>query len=105
MAVGIQETKELKSSEFIPLDEFLLVRPKVLETEEKSEFGIIIEKKRSTLDRPVSGTVVSVGSKITDIKPNDYVLWPQTDGIDIMFEDGKFMLLRYTSLIGYKKRA
>ena len=104
MSVGIQETKELKSSEFIPLDEFLLVKPKEVETEVKSDFGIIIEKKRSTLDRPTSGTVISVGCKITDIKPNDYVLWPQTDGIDIEFSDGKFMLLRYTSLIGYKRR-
>lgn len=105
MSVGIQETKELKSSEFIPLDEFLLVRPKELEKVEKSEFGIIIAQNRSLLDRPVSGTVISVGCKITDIKPGDYVLWPQTDGIDIEFEDGKFMLLRYKSLIGYKKRA
>lgn len=104
MAVGIQETKEIKSTEFIPLDEFLLVKPKELETEVKSDFGIVIEQKRSTLDRPTSGTVISVGCKIEDIKENDYVLWPQTDGIDIEFSDGKFILLRYKSLIGYKRR-
>ena len=99
----IQDTKELKSSEFIPLNEFLLVKPKEMETEEKSAFGIIIEKKPSITNRPGSGQVISVGRDIKDITSEDYVLFPNSQGIDIEFSDGKFLLLRYTDIIGMKK--
>lgn len=99
----IQDTKELKSSEFIPLNEFLLVKPKEMETEEKSAYGIIIEKKASILNRPGSGQVISVGRDIKDITSDDYVLFPNSQGIDIEFEDGQYLLLKYTDIIGMKK--
>lgn len=101
----IQETKEIKSTEFVPLSEFLSVKPKELETEIKSDSGIILEQNRSCLDRPGSGEVLAVGKDITDIKPGDYVVFPNTQGIDVEFSDGKFLLLRYKDLIGFKKRA
>lgn len=100
----IQETKEVKSSEFVPLTEFLSVRPKEIESEKKSLGGIIISQQKSVLERPGSGEVIAVGSEIKDIKPGDYVIFPNTQGIDVEFSDGKFLLLKYTDLVGYKKR-
>lgn len=99
----IQDTKELKSSEFIPLNEFLLVKPKEMDTEEKSDFGIVLGQNKSITNRAGSGHVISVGRDIKDITSADYVLFPNTQGIDIEFSDGKFLLLRYTDIIGMKK--
>ena len=102
----IQETEELLSTEFQPLSEFLLVKPKKLETEVKSDFGIVIEKKRSVVDRPCSGEVLAIGKKAseeTGINVGNYAIWVSTKGIDIKFKDGMFILLDYQSMIGYKK--
>lgn len=99
----IQDTKELSSKEFIPLNEFLLIKPKEMETEEKSAFGIVIGQNHSVTNRAGSGQVISVGRDIKDITSEDYVLFPNTQGIDIEFSDGKFLLLRYTDIIGMKK--
>lgn len=100
----IQETKEIKSSEFVPLSEFLSVKPKVMETEVKSDSGIILAQSRSVTERPGSGEVIAVGNEIKDIKAGDYVVFPNTQGIDVEFSDGQFLLLRYKDLIGFKKR-
>lgn len=102
----VQETEELLSTEFQPLSEFLLVKPKKLETEVKSEFGIVIENKRSVVDRPCSGEVLAIGKKAsdeTDVQVGHHVIWVSTKGIDLKFKDGIFILLDYQSLIGYKK--
>lgn len=101
----IQDTKELKSSEFIPLNEFLLVRPKDMKQEETTAGGIFISKKESVTDRAGSGQVISVGREVKDITSEDYVLYPNTRGIDIEFSDGKFLLLHYTDIIGMKKNS
>lgn len=92
------------STEFLPKNEYILVKPVPLEDEKKTESGLIIAlKPASSLDRPTSGTVVSVGSDITDITKDMFVLWPGTDGLDIIFKDGEFVLLRYKSIIGCKR--
>lgn len=100
----IQETKEIKSTDFVPLSVFLSVRPKSLEKEVKSESGIILSQTRSVTERPGSGEVIAVGKDIEDIKAGDYVVFPNTQGIDVEFSDGQFLLLKYTDLIGFKKR-
>ena len=102
----IQETEEMNSSEFQPLSEFLLVKPKELNQEVKTDFGLIVEQKRSVVDRSCSGEVLAIGKKAseeTDIKVGNYAIWVATKGIDIKFKDGKFLLLDYQSLIGYRK--
>lgn len=95
------------STEFHPKNEYLLVKPEAIESGEKvTESGIVfaIKQKPSSLERPTSGTVISVGKDIDDIKEADFVLWPGTDGLDIEFNDGEFILLRYKSVIGSKKK-
>lgn len=97
---------QILSTEFQPKNEFLLVKPQAAErTEQKTESGIVlaINPQKSSLDRPSSGSVIAVGSDIEDIKEGDFVLWPNTDGIDLEFVDGVFTLLRYKSVIGTKK--
>lgn len=95
----------LKSSEFQPKSEYALVKP-AEQKEETTSGGIVLPTlNKSALDRPSSGEVISVGSDITDIAPSDFILWPDTDGLDLQFQDGDFVLLRYKSIIGSKKRS
>jgi len=93
---------QLLSSEFKAKNEYLLIKPEELPTERVTQSGLIIAIKQSVLDRPSSGAVITVGSDIKDIEPGDFVLWPNTDGLDIKFIDGDFVLLRYKSVIGSK---
>lgn len=96
---------DIKSTEFQPKNEYVLVKPAEQQTEKTTESGLVISvAPKSVLDRPSSGTVISVGSDIEDIAENDFVLWPSTDGLDLEFTDGDFMLIRYKSIIGSKKR-
>ena len=106
MAHGEAQQINLDSTEFQPRNEYVLVKPVELETgEKKTESGLIISitQNQSALDRPSTGEVVSVGGDIEDIKEGNFVLWPETDGIDLEFNDGTFMLLRQASVIGFKK--
>lgn len=97
----------IASTDFQPKNEYILVNPEELDKGEKTtDSGLIIAiaQNTSSLDRPSSGTVVAVGKDIEDIKEGDFILWPDTDGLDLEFTDGPFMLLRYASVIGTKKR-
>lgn len=94
----------INSSEFQPKADFVLVKAKALDTGEKTlESGLIIKIERSSMERPTLGEVIEIGEKVEDIKVGTLVMWPQTDGLDIQFEDGDFVLLRYESIIGMKK--
>ena len=104
-AHGAQQVN-LESTEFQPKNEYLLVNPEALEKgEKKTDSGLIIAlaQNTSSLIRPTSGKVVAVGKDIEDIKEGDFVMWPGTDGLDIEFTDGLFVLLRYKSVIGSRK--
>lgn len=95
---------QIKSTEFVPKNEYILVKPSVLETEKVLESGIVLSlKPQSSMTRPSDGTVVSVGKDILDIKEADFIMWPETDGLDLEFIDGDFVLLRYKSIIGSKR--
>lgn len=96
----------LKSTEFQPKNEYVLVKPTALAQEKKSESGIVysLGTNRSVVDRPGQGEVIAVGADIEDIVEGDFILWPGTDGLDLEFNDGVYMLLRYKSIIGLKKR-
>lgn len=94
---------KFKSTEFQPKNEYLLIKPNKLDKEERSDSGIVIALERSSLERPSFGEVIAVGSDIEDIKPNMFVVWPDTDGIDLEFDDGDFMILRYRSVIGIQQ--
>ena len=100
----ITQRVELLSTNFKPKNEYILVRPAQRATESQTDSGIFIAlRPQTSVDRPTSGVVLAVGDEITDIKENDFVLWPNTDGLDIEFIDGVFILLRYKSIIGSSK--
>ncbi len=94
---------QLLSKDFQPKNDFILVQPAQHNKEAQTDAGIIIPINRSSLDRPTSGTVISVGENIEDINEGTFVLWPNTDGLDINFIDGDFILLQSKSIIGFKK--
>lgn len=98
---------QINSDEFQPLNEFLLVRVEKSPTEKKTASGLIVPvMEKRAWQRPTSGEVVGVGKDIADVKVGDFVVWPETDGIDAEFLDGDgFTILRYKSLIGIKKNA
>lgn len=93
---------ELLSYEFQPKNEFILVKPAEHRKEAITPGGLIIPINQSSLDRPTSGTVIAVGKDIKDIPIGEFILWPNTDGLDIEFMDGEFILLQYKSIIGSK---
>lgn len=101
----LQEINML-SSEFTPLAEYLLVRTENTSNIEQSKSGIILTTKKSVMQRPCSGTVLACGKDCLDLKKGDYVVYPDTDGIDVKFLDSdltkehEFALLRYKSIIG-----
>jgi len=102
---------EMNSFEFKPLADYLLVKPDKVVFDEVSNAGIIIQHKPSVINRPCSGTVLAVGSECKDIEKTDYVVFPDTDGIEVKFKDsdpndekGGFLLLRYKSIIGKRSQ-
>lgn len=94
------QTISIKSTEFQPLPEYLLVEPEALEKEEKTQSGIVIGIQRSVVDRPSCGKIIKAGTNDLGLEENDYIVWPSTDGIDAEFTDGKFLLLKVKSVIG-----
>jgi len=104
--MAAQEVK-INSTEFQPRNEYMLIQAEAPDFgEKKTEGGIIIPAQQQVSindSRPSSGTVVSVGKDIDDIAVGDFVLWPNTDGLDLEFLDGPFILMRNQSVIGKKK--
>ena len=109
---------DMNSEEFVPSPELVLVKvsQQRMEQDKVSAGGIVISqaKIRSVNDRPSMGTVVSVGLNVADIEPGDCVVFPNTDGQDVQFNDSEetykidelaqFIILRDTSIIGRKTR-
>lgn len=93
----------IKSTEFQPKSEYILVKPEDLQKEKKTESGIVLSIENAPTDRPTYGEVQAVGSDIEDVVPGQMVIWPNTDGIDLEFTDGIRILLRYKSILGMKK--
>lgn len=105
MSQRMQRVK-INSTKFQPRNEYILVKPVELDKgEETTESGIVLSfsQNNSIVDRPTTGEVVEIGKDIEDIEKGMFVVWPETDGIDLEFDDGEFMLLRDTSIIGIKK--
>ncbi len=95
---------DMVSSEFIPNSLYILVKP-ASAVEKTTAGGIIVPltKKRNTFDRATSGVAIAVGEEVENIKTGNYVIWPSTDGLDLEFDDGEFILVRQASIIGFKK--
>lgn len=100
------QNKSMSSTTFQPMQDFILVNPVALEKGEViSESGIIMAKDQNTsiIDRPSTGTVLSVGHDTKFVKEGSTILWVDTDGLDIALSDGEFIILREKSILGYEK--
>lgn len=102
---------QMNSTEFQPLADYILIKPDDVETDEYTQGGIIIQHKKSITNRPTAGVILAKGKDCTEVEVGDYVVFPDTDGIDVKFldsdpnkEHAEFMLLRYKSVIGRTKR-
>lgn len=95
----------LESKDFQPRENSILVTYKEPEKEVKSETGIVLEMQRSTLERPIQGKVVQKGTSedLDWIDIGEEVVWTMTDGVLMEMNDGLFLLLRETSVLGKVK--
>jgi len=105
-----KQVLDMNSTEFKPRNKFYLVEPKALRSEKVLESGLIIPltgHETSVVEtRPTSGVVVAScmpDNEEIDVDIDDMVIWPATDGIDLVFNDGNFLLIRDTSIIGKQK--
>lgn len=104
MSLKSQEV-HMNSSDFVPRKETVLVKYQELEhtKEVKTAGGIIIQQEqRSSLERTTFGEVLAVGAELSWVNPKDVVVWANTDGINLKFNDGEFILLREHSILGKK---
>lgn len=98
-----EQVVPLKSTEFTPRKDSILVKYDKPEQEVKTESGIVVQMHRSSLERQSSGVVIGVGSEVSWISDGDFVVWAMTDGINLELEDGEFLVLRETSILGKRK--
>lgn len=99
------QNKEMKISEFNVLHNYIVVNPKELDKGEvKTSTGLILdtEQNQSIIDRPSTGEVILTGPDIETIKVGNTVVWVESDGLEMEFEDGIFLILRENSILGYK---
>lgn len=101
--MNTKQKVNLNSTEFQPRKDSILVVYNEPEKEVKTDSGIIVETRRSSLERQTSGEVIAVGSDVTWLEPNDFVVWVMTDGINLELNDGEFLLLRESSILGKQK--
>jgi len=97
--------KNMSSEEFKVLQNFILVKPIELDRGElKTDTGLVLEleQNQSIVDRPTTGTVLKVGPDVNHIKIDSEILWVEQDGQDILLSDGEFLILKETSVLGYK---
>ena len=62
-----------------PLNENVLVKPDPIE--ETTQGGIILSEK--AIEKPLIGTVISVGNKVTDIKVGERVVYGKYEGTSL----------------------
>lgn len=98
-----EQVIQLKSTEFAPRKDSILVKYDKPEQEVKTESGIVVQMHRSSLERQTYGEVVAVGTDVDWISEGEFVIWAMTDGINLELEDGEFLVLRETSILGKRK--
>ena len=98
------QNKSMTSKEFKVLQNFVVAKPVPLETGEVLEGGVIIdtEQNNSIINRPTTGTVITVGPEVKSVSIGDTVIWVEQDGMEMQFSDGEFLILKETSILGYK---
>ena len=94
----------LASTDFIPSEGNILVKPVEQVTEEQVNGLVFNIEKESLVNRPTQGKVVRVFEENDSIFSSTYlncnVVWPNESGIDLTFTDGDFILLTEKSILG-----
>lgn len=94
----MQHNIDFDYTSFKPRKGHLLIATPPQEDVVKTASGIVVER-RSVLDRPCYGEVVASADE--DIPVGSNVVYPNTDGIDCVFNGQKgFVLLKVDSVIG-----
>lgn len=94
----MQHNIDFDYTSFKPRKGHLLIATPPQDDVVKTASGIVVER-RSVLDRPCYGEVVASADE--DIPVGSNVVYPNTDGIDCVFNGQKgFVLLKVDSVIG-----
>ncbi|MCD6133091.1 MAG: co-chaperone GroES [Deltaproteobacteria bacterium] len=81
---------------FKPLADHLLAKP--LESEEKTEAGIIIPD--TAKERPQKAKIIEVGNEVKDIKKNDTVLFAKYSGTEVKMGGEDYIILKEEDVLG-----
>jgi len=105
------EFKSISSVNFSPMQDFIVVKPFEKfggkKEEEVTESGLVLtlaKEKSVVTDRPVYGTVLSVGPDAKILKVGMEIFWDVSRGHDLFFKDGEFMILTEDSILGYRNK-
>ena len=94
----MQHNIDFDYTSFKPRKGHLLIATPPQDDVVKTASGIVVER-RSVLDRPCYGEVVASADE--DIPVGSNVVYPNTDGIDCVFNGQRgFVLLKVDSVIG-----
>ncbi len=81
---------------FKPLMDRVLAEP--METEEKTESGIIIPD--TAKEKPQQATVVEVGNDVELVEKGDVVVFEKYAGNEIKIDDKKYVILKEDEILG-----
>ncbi|MCD6223336.1 MAG: co-chaperone GroES [Deltaproteobacteria bacterium] len=81
---------------FKPLADRVLA--KLLESEEKTESGIIIPD--TAKEKPQEAEIVEVGNEVENVKKNDKVLFAKYGGTEVKIEGEDYIILKEEDILG-----
>jgi chaperonin GroES len=81
---------------FKPLADHLLA--KLLESEEKTESGIIIPD--TVKEKPQKAEIIEVGNEVENIKKNDKVLFTKYSGTEVKMGGEDYIILKEEDILG-----
>lgn len=90
------KTDERKLNMFVPLANRVLIKRKPELS--ISEGGIIVPE--TYRDKPMEGSVFSVGEDVTKVKAGNRVLHGKYAGIDIQLRDGNYLIMAEDDILG-----
>lgn len=83
---------------FRPLGDRVLVKPDPVEEQTKS--GLIIPETVKNKQKPIKGTVISIGPGVKSVDSKSKVLYAEHSGTKIKLQDEEFLVMRESELFG-----
>ena len=93
---------DVPSTQFQPSKDLIMVHPRELPQGEVKEGNFVIEMEQNTsvVDRSSLGVVVAQGIDIKEDYIGKTIIWVTQDGIDMILQDGQFLMLQEKSILG-----